>query len=713
MVERSVAALKRSLTLPGCGPYGYARRRTREVRVGDVGIGGGNPIRVQSMTTTRALDVEGTVAQTLRLVEAGCELVRVAVPTVEDAACLREIRARLNSLGVRVPLIADIHFSSRAALEAARWVEKVRINPGNYADARTFARREYSEDEYARELERIEGRLLPLIRHCKEYGVAMRIGTNHGSLSDRIVSRFGDTPEGMVESALEFVRICERHGYRDLVVSMKASNPKVMIQAYRLLAARMSAERMDYPFHLGVTEAGSGQEARVKSAAGIGTLLDDGIGDTIRVSLAEEPEAEIPVARWLADLYSGPSAAVRLASVQEAPRGAPPEVRDPFTYRRRVSRAISIGRVTVGGGVPLVVAEAGLACSDASLLERLFATGAGPRTWPDLLEVSVAGLEVPAARRRLSALRAALAARSQSAPIVAVAPAEHAGGLASGVADLADCLKLTAAPEDGADVVPRNAEAGVRAAAATLTRGLPLWLEADDTPSASGRPAWDRVVDCLMALVGEAKAAGQDALVLGLRFADPSRAIRAGRLLAARLSVRGHDYPLALSIASDAAAALRSETPRLPTAPIALGSLLADGIGDVVHVQAQPTALDEADGVRLAFYFQQALGARTSKSEIEASPSCGRTVFDLQSTVERIKARTSHLVGVKIAVMGCVVNGPGELADADFGYMGGAPGRVSLYVGRECVEKNVPADEADERLTALIKARGRWVDPPD
>ena len=722
------------LRLPGGGPYAYSRRRTREVRVGDVGIGGDNPIRIQSMTTARTLDTEATVAQTVRLVEAGCELVRITAPTVEDAANLREIRARLRALGIRVPLIADIHFNPRAALEAARWVEKVRINPGNYADARLFARREYTDEEYVQELERVEARLLPLIRHCREHGVAMRIGTNHGSLSDRIVSRFGDTPEGMVESALEFVRICERHGYREIVLSMKASNPKVMIQAYRLLAARMEAEGMDYPFHLGVTEAGSGVEARVKSAAGIGALLDDGIGDTIRVSLAEEPEAEIPVARRLADLYTGPSAAARLAPVRLAPAVNPPEARDPFAYRRRQSRPVRIGRALVGGGAPRVVVDATCAGSDPSLLDRLFAGGAGPRAWPDLLEVGLADVDGPAAAERLRAVRSALAARSLGTPLVAAIPTNRAAELAPAVAALVDALKLVvgdgplprplpgAARGEGSSFprgpnVPgrrggcqgvRSVLASARAAVAALReRGLPLWIEAES--GQGGEVDWESAAECLLALAGEAEAAGQRALVLGLRCADHSQTIRATRYLAARLAAAGRDYPLALVAEASGEAAPGDSLPL--AVPIALGSLLADGIGDVVQVDGSAAGLDEGAEARLAFDCLQAAGARSFKAEIVACPSCGRTLFDLQSTTERIKARTGHLVGVKIAVMGCVVNGPGELADADFGYMGGAPGRVSLYVGRECVEKNVAAEEAPERLVELIRAHGRWVDP--
>ena len=711
-------------------PYTYARRPTRVVRVGNVGIGGNNPIRVQSMTTTPTLDTDATVAQAVRLVEAGSELVRITAPTVDDAANLREIRARLRAMGIKTPLIADIHFNPRAAIEAARWVEKVRINPGNYADSRVFARRVYADEEYGRELERIEERLVPLIRHCREYGVALRVGTNHGSLSDRIMSRFGDTPEGMVESALEFVRICERHGFRDIVLSMKASNPKVMIQAYRLLAVRMAAEGMDYPFHLGVTEAGSGVEARTKSAAGIGALLDDGIGDTIRVSLAEDPEAEIPVARLLADLYTGPRAAARLAAVASPPgdtgtvsSAQVPEARDPLAYRRRPTRIVSFGRVAVGGGeAPRVVADATSAAADPALLDRLFASGAGPRAWPDLLQVDITATDLRGARQRLSSVRAALAARAPETPILATLRAGSAGPVATAAAELADGLRVVVLSAPDGDPAPSDARELVRrAAVASRARRLALWIEVDGTDGtraaiAGHRPAaiapWWRSVDCLLALAAEAEAAGQDWLVLGVHSADPSRAIRSTRLLAARLAAVGRDHPLALvADAAPEALALLPDGPLPLAVPIALGSALADGLGDVVRVADGGAGLGEAGAVRLAFDCLQAAGARTFKAEIIACPSCGRTLFDLQTTTERIKARTGHLVGAKIAVMGCVVNGPGELADADFGYMGGAPGRVSLYVGRECVEKNVPAEDAEERLVALIKSRGRWAEP--
>ena len=680
-------------------PYAYNRRATREVMVGDVGIGGDNPLRVQSMTTTRTLDTEATVAQAIRLVEAGCEIVRITAPTVEDAANLREIRDRLRRQGVRVPLVADIHFNPRAALEAARWVEKVRINPGNYADSRVFARREYTDDEYARELERIEERLLPLVRHCKEYGVAMRIGTNHGSLSDRIMSRFGDTPEGMVESALEFVRICESHGYYDIVLSMKASNPKVMVQAYRLLAARMAAEGMSYPFHLGVTEAGNGVEARVKSAAGIGALLDDGLGDTLRVSLAEEPEAEVPVARVLADLYTGPDAAARLASVSTPPADAPAERRDPFAFERRMSRAVRVGPAVVGGMTPpRVLADATAALEDPAALESLFAKGSGPRTWPDVLAVDVGALQPDALRDAVTGLRAAVTALGAEVGIFASIPPAEVGRLGPAALAAADGLRLVFGPEDDDASAQAAGELAARARKA-------LFIEATGG-------TWDDLARTVARLAGAAESAGARDLVLGVRLADPSESVRAARLLAANLAALGRRHPLALVSAADLGPVEMPEGGWLPLgAPIALASPLMDGIGDLVRIVPGGAVPGEAAAARLAFDCLQAASARSFKAEIVACPSCGRTLFDLQSTTERVKAVTGHLTGVKIAVMGCVVNGPGELADADFGYMGGAPGKVNLFVGKECVEKNVPSAEAPDRLVELIRSHGRWVDP--
>lgn len=537
--------------------YAYRRRLTREVMVGGVGVGGTNPVRVQSMTTTRTQDIDGTVAQTIRLVESGCEIVRITAPTVPDAAAIGEVKRRLRTRGVVVPLVADIHFNPAAAMEAAEHVDKVRINPGNFADQKFFRIREYSDDQYEDELARIEERFVPLIRKCQSRGIAMRIGANHGSLSDRIMNRFGDTPAGMVESALEFLRIAARHEYHDIVLSMKASNPKVMIQAYRLLVARMEQEGFAYPLHLGVTEAGLGEDGRIKSAVGIGTLLDDGLGDTVRVSLTEDPEAEIPVARRLVEPYNRGLVGAR--SFEDAPA----ERVDPYSYARRVADSTGVGGPRVGDSAPPVVLEPPEAAFE----------GQQPRV------------------ERLAQLDSA-----------------------------------------------------------------PPWYDA----------------------------------------------IRAYRALAARLAQDGDRRPihLALDLQSD------DELEVLLRTSAVLGSLLCDGIGDSVGLRAPLCAEDRE---RLLFGILQATGARITKTEFVSCPSCGRTLFDLQSTTERIRSKTDHLKGVKIAIMGCVVNGPGEMADADFGYVGGSPGHVNLYVGKDVVQKAVPEAEADERLVQLITSHGRWV----
>jgi (E)-4-hydroxy-3-methylbut-2-enyl-diphosphate synthase len=662
-------------------PYAYRRRPTREVFVGDVGVGGSNPIRVQSMTTTRTQDVEATLAQIRRLVEVGCEIVRITAPTVADARAIGEIRRRLRADSIRVPLVADIHFSPAAAIEAAAHVEKVRVNPGNYADSKTFAVREYSDAEYAAELERIRERFAPLVLECKRRGVAMRIGTNHGSLSDRIMNRFGDTPLGMVESALEFVRICRDLDYHEVIFSMKASNPKVMIQAYRLLVARLDALGWNYPLHLGVTEAGGGEDGRIKSAVGIGALLDDGLGDTVRVSLTEEPEAEVPVAFRLVAPYNG--LAGRARAERLPPRPNLPDARDPYTYTRR--RATELPALALGDSHPTRVAL------DA-----------------DVRAVSGSGEEVPPAdfvRVRTTddgpfgRLRAGWMTDDRpgsSGYIVEVADVEAARAAPRETALLAPLSGADPFSKLGEPLSVSSGQVLTEIAAIAAGRALPLLIEAGGTD-------FEAAVEAVLARSARCEASGV-AQVLALRLPDVSQMIRGYRLLAARLAEQGRQPPLHL-IAPPADAL---EEARLETA-VALGALLCDGIGDSVEV---PGRLPPAARLELSFNVLQGAGARITRTEYVACPSCGRTLFDLQETTARIRGRTGHLKGVKIAVMGCVVNGPGEMADADFGYVGGAPGRVNLYVGKEVVERHVPQEQADARLIDLIKARGRWSEPP-
>ena len=586
-------------------PFSYSRRETREVRVGKVAVGASNPIRVQSMITCDTMDTRKSVAQTLDLVAAGCEIVRITAPTVKDAANLEKIVEDLRAKNCDVPLVADIHFKPDAAMEAAKWVEKVRINPGNYADKKRFAVREYTDDQYKAELDRLREKFLPLVELCKERRIAMRIGTNHGSLSDRIMNRYGDTPLGMVESALEFARIARDLNYHDFIFSMKASNPKVMIEAYRLLVARLAAEGPDwnYPVHLGVTEAGDGEDGRIKSAIGIGSLLSDGIGDTIRVSLTEDSVHEIPVARAIVEAVPGKANGA----------GPAPEVADghysydAFTYQRRPSRVVAIGDVRLGGEelVRVVVRQA----TYDRLAHKLDRLG---DYQPEVIY--------------------------ENAGIREVDPANKA--------DI-----------DAVNTEPRDVIVTVR--------------DGVDLP-----------------------------------------VIAAFRLLAARLEAR---HPILLKDTLSASNSRATDfLATLLTAATNIGGLICDGIGDAVLVQGDAIGTQApGQSLRLAYNILQAAGARIFKTDYVACPSCGRTLFDLQSTTARIKSATSHLKGVKIAIMGCIVNGPGEMADADFGYVGGAPGKVNLYVGKTAVKFNIPEKDAVERLMDLIREHGKWTEAPE
>ncbi len=662
--------------------FSYHRRPTRVVMVGDVAVGGDNPIRVQSMTTTLTKDVEATVSQAERLVMAGCEIVRITTPTPSDARCLEPIRRELQKRGISVPLVADIHFSPQAAMVAADYADKVRVNPGNYVDSRKFAVREYTDLEYEEEVLRTAERFTPLVLKCKERGIAMRIGTNHGSLSDRIMNRFGDTPEGMVESALEFVRVCEQHDYHDIILSMKASNPKIMIAAYRLLAARMTDLDMHYPFHLGVTEAGNAEDGRIKSAVGIGSLLEDGIGDTIRVSLTEEPEAEIPVAIAIASRYADPTRPKQANGSDTSSRPA----WDPFHYARRQTEAVDIGGLSIGGSQTMAVfapLEDGLADNVQALPRILrWASPAGRRQpKPDAahLELRSEG-DVRMLERMSSKLREFPGAR------LALVAASHDVNLLSAAAPLADGLYIRSWGSDTQETPI------VELAARALDLGKGIIL----CGSCAASRSLDDVVEELIHGASILEAQGvSHALTLE---APEEAVIDAYRLLAARAAEVSIKSPILLQIDCDGRQGLESLLP----ASISIGSLLCDGIGDAVLLKGA------GDSIKLAFDILQATGARITKTDYVACPSCGRTLFDLQETTDRIKSRTSHLVGVKLAIMGCIVNGPGEMADADFGYVGGAPGKVNLYVGKECVEKGVPTETADERLIELIKSRGKW-----
>ncbi len=583
-------------------PLGLSRRPTRAVAIGPVGVGGAHPVRVQSMLTSDTRDAEACIKETMDLVAAGCEIVRVTAQTRQIAANLEHIAAGIRARGSDVPLVADIHFKPDAAMEAVKWVAKVRVNPGNYADKKKFQVREYTDEQYAGELARIEEEFGPLVEEAKTRGVAMRIGTNHGSLSDRIMNRFGDTPLGMVESALEFARIARERGYHDFVFSMKASNPKVMIEAYRLLVARLAelGDDWNYPIHLGVTEAGDGEDGRIKSAIGIGSLLADGIGDTIRVSLTEDAVYEIPVARALVDqitaLRAKNETAIAELGWDEVPWS-------PFEYRRRPSAKLEVQGIALGGDETV----------------RVFTSQA-----------------------KWNALAHKLDKLGDYQPEIIIET--------SGVLELD--------PRDEAALAALNASETPRLI--TVANGL-------DLP----------VIPAFRLLA--AKADAKHPILLKDTLFPVTEA--------------GHDF-----------------LPTLLTASIHLGSLLCDGIGDAVIVQGE-----EAPGqsLRLTYNILQAAGSRIFKTDYVACPSCGRTLFNLQSTTQKIREATGHLKGVRLAVMGCIVNGPGEMADADFGYVGGAPGKINLYVGKEPVKFNIPEAEAVERLVDLIKEHGKWIEAPE
>jgi (E)-4-hydroxy-3-methylbut-2-enyl-diphosphate synthase len=671
-----------SLPFPG-DPFAPRRRPTFEVRIGDVGVGGANPLRVQSMTTTDTLDVAATADQTERLAAAGCEIVRITAPSRKEAASLAAIRSELWRRGVRIPLVADIHFTPNAALLAAEHVEKVRVNPGNYADKKRFEVREYGDAEYREELERVAERFRPLVRRCRELGRSMRIGTNHGSLSDRILNRYGDTPAGMVESALEFLDVCEDEGFRDVVFSMKASNAQVAIQAYRLLAARLAERRPGepgYPFHLGVTEAGDGEDGRVKSAIGIGALLEDGIGDTLRVSLTEDPVKEVPVARALAARYEARFA--KPAPAAGAPALGAPFAPDPFSHARRATRPLAHGRFALGGESPVrVELELGpLPADPASAARELAASLA---TLPELACEGLLYDATPGSGARAEALRTALDGAGIAAPLALAAPLEEgppAGPAARLLARIAEPRPVRAALAAFARAAAQRGallECGFALPFAELPEALGAALEAADSAGVG------LVVSC-----------------------EAGLPVHGVRLLAACLAERGRgEVPIALRHRSDVF--LAPETALLHAATD-LGAPLCDGIGDLVSVGGfGPPGRTLA----VAYRILQGARLRTSWTEFISCPSCGRTLFDLEETTARIKARTAHLRGLKIAVMGCIVNGPGEMADADFGYVGSGVGRVNLYVGKSCVVRNVPEAEAPERLVELIRERGAWLEP--
>ncbi|MBP6864975.1 MAG: (E)-4-hydroxy-3-methylbut-2-enyl-diphosphate synthase [Candidatus Didemnitutus sp.] len=669
--------------------FATLRRPTVEVKAGSVGIGGAHPIRVQSMTTSDTQDIAATVRQSIALAEVGCEIVRVTAPNVPAAKCLKDIRAQLTAAGFgHVPLVADIHFLPHAAMEAVEHVEKIRVNPGNYADKKKFAVKEYTDADYDSELQRLHEAFSPLVKRCKELGRALRIGTNHGSLSDRIMNRYGDTPLGMVESALEFVRICESHGFHDIVLSMKASNPKVMIQAYRLLVEKMDRAHRPYPLHLGVTEAGDGEDGRIKSAIGIGSLLLDGLGDTIRVSLTEDSVYEIPVARAIA------AKAMSLwqpAGTPPAAPGASPaqtDAVDPFTFQRRETAALALSsRCSAGADQPpRVIVSAGLVSRLPETVRQL-STPALKDTPPEGLLIRV---DTPSDL-------ADLAVRVNDLLLPAEFLVIDAGPMLT-VGDFFGLLD----PHGGRIMIARRFENGETEALqefAQLVRRHGHFL------------AVDLALADLPGFADTLRTLGDEGLVFTLSAHRPSdgHAVGAYRRLREFLRSLGSRAPVWIRNTHPTAVhAENSFLSKLLEASFLTGGLLCDGLGDLVSIE---TESDPVRATKLAYNVLQGAGARISKTEFVACPSCGRTLFDLQTTTQRIRAQTGHLKGVKIAIMGCIVNGPGEMADADFGYVGGAPGKINLYVGKTCVQYNIPQDEADARLIALIREHGKWVDP--
>jgi len=631
----------------------YNRRKTRVVNIGGVPMGGDYPIRVQSMTTIDTMDTQGSIEQTIRMVEAGCEYVRITAPSMKEAQNLEVIKKGLRERGYSVPLIADIHFTPNAAELAARLIEKVRVNPGNYADKKRFEEIEYTDSAYQEELDRIRKKFTPLVNICKEYGTAMRIGTNHGSLSDRIMSRYGDTPLGMVESALEFLRICEDLNYYDIVLSMKASNPQIMVQAYRLLVQKLDEENFKpYPLHLGVTEAGDGEDGRIKSSVGIGTLLEDGLGDTIRVSLTEEPEAEVPVAQELANRYKTRKESYPIPEITTYPI-------DPFAYTRRLTHEVQ----NFGGHqVPRVIAD--FSTKEKITAASLFALGYQYSVPLDKWNITDMACDY-----------IFMGDRSIDFEIP---------GTLGLIFNHTTWLAHKEKPRTYPFIVPKDYLSGVE----TSSQLNFIYTQLKDIS--------DEFITRLNA--------DSTAVLLIDTYNDHGLAEQR-RLFVELINRRCH-VPVVIGRAY---ADLTSDQLQLYSATD-LGGLLIDGLGDGVFIAAEHCGSDKMIN-ETAFGILQATRTRISKTEYISCPSCGRTLFDLQETTAKIRSRTSHLKGIKIGIMGCIVNGPGEMADADYGYVGSGPGRITLYRGKEVVKRNVPTPQAVDALIDLIREDENWIEP--
>ncbi len=622
-------------------PFNRSRLQTLSVEIGGVGFGGSNPIRVQSMTTTDTMDTQKSIEQSARMIDAGCELVRLTAPSKNDAYNLENIQKGLRDLGYTTPIVADIHFTPNAAEVAAGIVAKVRVNPGNYADKKKFEEHDYTDESYQAELHRIEEKFTPLVLLCKQHKTAMRIGTNHGSLSDRILSRYGDTPEGMVESAYEFIRICEKHAYEHIVISMKASNTLVMVQAYRLLASKMIATGKCYPLHLGVTEAGDGEDGRIKSAVGIGALLEDGFGDTIRVSLTEEPEFEMPVAQKLIQKFVNQNNLLSINENFTLPYS-------PFDYHRRESLEIQ----NIGGKhVPVVIAD----LSDKENIKPANFFGFGYTYSLELDKWHI---------------------MDQAADYVYIG---------SNTLDFETPGTLGIIVDYSLWKEKYSTKAGYFPVSEELIKlDVPYFY----------RPKKEFTIS------KELKENKNAILVISTQYQNKTQVFRK---YLCELTNLGVNNPLILEFDYSIS---EEETFQLHCSSDA-GSILIDGQGDGLWITAnQPIRTINST----AFGILQATRTRISKTEYISCPSCGRTLFDLQETTGKIRQRTSHLKGIKIGIMGCIVNGPGEMADADYGYVGTGPGKITLYKEKTVVRKNVPEEEAVDALIALIKEHGDWVE---
>lgn len=622
----------------------YTKFNTREVKVGDIGIGGNNPIRLQSMTTTNTMDTIATVEQTIRLVNAGCEIVRITAPSIKEAENLKNIKDELKKHGYNVPLVADIHFTPNAAEVAARIVEKVRINPGNYVDKKKFQQIEYTDQEYQEELERIYERFSPLVKICKEYGTAMRIGSNHGSLSDRIMSRYGDTPFGMVESAMEFIRICEDLGYYNIVLSMKASNPQVMIEAYRLLVMKMKSQGMNYPLHLGVTEAGDGIDARVKSAIGIGALLEDGIGDTIRVSLTEEPEFEIPVAKKIAQLY---------------PLDKKFETKEIQYYKYNITYSkYQTANIYQFGGIypPQVIYDlSNVASIDYEILNSL---GYKYNYEDDKFTIN-----------------------STAVDFIFLEKLNKNVNLPGNLKIILP-FKEWQIHKNKENIFP-------------YFNSLNEYIESNINSN---------IINFVSVTFDDLSEISKYD-IRNCVFIIQSKNYLETRRIFIELSLQNLRNPIVLKFINT-----KDDFEEFTVDfSISCGINLIEGYGDGLWIQNSLHPI--TDNTTVTFSILQATRRRITKTEYIACPSCGRTLFNLQEVTAKIRSRTEHLKGVKIAVMGCIVNGLGEMADADYGYVGSGVGKITLFRGKEAIKKNVNENVAVDELINIIKEDGRWIDP--